>query len=43
MIEFIVKTLTVTIAVNLTIMWTLMIHAGLFKPRNPWPERENLS
>lgn len=43
MLEFIGKLAAITVAVNITLTWAIVVFAGTRKPRNPWPDRENLS
>jgi hypothetical protein len=40
--EFIGKLAAITVAVNITLTWLIVILTGARKSNQPWPDRENL-
>lgn len=40
--EFVGKLVAITVAVNITLTWAIVVFAGTRKQVHPWPARENL-
>lgn len=41
--EFVGKLVAITLAVNISATWVIVLWAGTRRQRQPWPDRENLS